>query len=192
MEKNSIASECRLFIIGGSAGSLDIILNILPLLHAGLPFPLIIVLHRKSSIDSNLSELLSTKTFLTVKEAEDKDSLSKGNIYIAPADYHLLVENDNILSLDFSEKVNYSRPSIDVTFETAAEAYKSGLVCLLLSGASSDGTEGLKAVKKFGGKVIVQNPLTAKVDYMPRHAIADVKVDHIIDATEIASLINSL
>lgn len=192
MEKNSIAMECKLFIIGGSAGSLDIILNNLPLLHSGLSFPLIIVLHRKSSADSNLSELLATKTFLKVKEAEDKDILSKGNIYIAPADYHLLVEKDNTLSLDFSEKVNYSRPSIDVTFETAAEAYKSGLVCLLLSGASSDGTEGLKAVKKFGGTVLVQNPLTAKVDYMPRNAIADVEVDHIIDASEIAILINSL
>ena len=106
MEKNSIASDCKLFIIGGSAGSLDIILNILPLLQVGLPFPLIIVLHRKSSIESNLSELLATKTFLTVREAEDKDVLSKGNIYVAPADYHLLIENDNTLSLDFSEKVN--------------------------------------------------------------------------------------
>lgn len=192
MEKNSIISDCKLFVIGGSAGSLDVILKLLPFLRPDLPFPLIVVLHRKSSFDSTLADLLASKTTLSVKEAEDKDTLKPGCIYIAPADYHLLVEKNKTISLNFSEKVNYSRPSIDVTFETAAEAYKTNLVCLLLSGANADGTQGLKGVKKYGGIVIVQNPVTAKVAYMPEQAIADVEVDRIIDASEIEILINSL
>ncbi|WP_018611077.1 chemotaxis protein CheB [Segetibacter koreensis] len=192
MEKSSIRHHCSLLIIGGSAGSLDVILMLLPSLRPGLSFPIIIVLHRKNSFDSTLTDLLASKTTLPVKEAEEKDILTPGIIYVAPADYHLLVEKDGTLSLDYSEKVNYSRPSIDVTFETAAEAFGPELVCLLLSGASADGTEGLKVVKKHDGIVIVQNPVTAKVAYMPQHAIADVVVDRIIDASEIDELVNTL
>lgn len=192
MEKNSITNRCGLLIIGGSAGSFDVILELLSYLRTDLPFPVIIVLHRKNNSQSNLTDLFNSKTKLEVKEAEEKETLSAGDVYIAPADYHLLIEKDKTLSLDFSEKVNYSRPSIDVTFETAAEAYGPKLVCMLLSGASSDGTEGLKTVKRYGGTVIVQNPLTAKVGYMPGQAIAGVDVDHIIDEKEIGILINSL
>lgn len=192
MEKNSLEKSCKLLAIGGSAGSLDVILKLLPALHTNLPFPIIIIVHRKSTFDSALIDLLASRTRLPLKEADDKDILAPGHIYIAPADYHLLVEKDGTLSLDFSEKVNYSRPSIDVTFETAAEAYKTKLVCILLSGANSDGTEGLKVVKKYGGKVIVQNPLTAKSAYMPEHTIAEVQVDRIVYPEEIETLINSL
>lgn len=192
MEKNSVINKCSLLIIGGSAGSLDVILKLLPDLRHDLPFPVIVVLHRKSSSDSVLTGLFASKTNLVVKEAEEKDIISSGCIYIAPADYHLLIEKDYSFSLDFSEKVNFSRPSIDVTFETAAEAYQSNLACLLLSGASDDGTKGLKAVKIFGGAAFVQNPKTAQVAYMPEKAIAAVEVDRIIDADEMASCINSL
>lgn len=192
MEKNSIANKCSLLIIGGSAGSLDIILKLLPDLRLDLSFPIIVVLHRKKSSDSVLANIFASKTSLIVKEAEEKGVIASGCIYIAPADYHLLIEKDHTLSLDFSEKVNFSRPSIDVTFETAAEAYESGLVGLLLSGASGDGTEGLKVVKAFGGTAWVQNPLTAQVAFMPQQAIAEVEVDQIIDADEIANYINTL
>ncbi len=191
MEKNSITNKCSLLIIGGSAGSLAILLKLLPDLRSDLSFPLIVVLHRKSSSDSVLAHLFASKTALVVKEAEEKDIMVPGCIYIAPADYHLLVEKDHTLSLDFSEKVNFSRPSIDVTFETAAEAYQSRLTCMLLSGANGDGTEGLKVVKSFGGVVIVQNPQTAQVAYMPEQAIASVKADYIIDADKLAECINS-
>jgi len=187
-----MTNNCDLLVIGGSAGSLDIILNVLPDLRLDLPFPVIIVVHRKVSYDSLLANLLNAKTQLFVQEAEEKDTITAGNIYIAPADYHLLIENDHTISLDFSEKVNYSRPSIDVTFDTAADAYRSKLVCLLLSGASADGTQGLKTAKKYGGRVIVQNPNTAKSAYMPETAIAEVEVDIIVDAADIATLINSL
>ncbi len=187
-----MTNKCSLLVIGGSAGSLNVILKLLPELRLDLPFPVIVVLHRKNSSDSVLTNLFASKTSLVVKEAEEKDIISPGFIYVAPADYHLLIEKDHTLSLDFSEKINFSRPSIDVTFETSAEAYQSELACLLLSGASGDGTEGLKTVKAFGGTVLVQNPLTSQVAYMPQQAIARVDVDRIIDADDMAHCINSL
>lgn len=187
-----MTNKCRLLVIGGSAGSFDIILKLLPDLRLDLLFPIIIVLHRKNSSDSVLADLFASKTALVVKEAEEKDNMTAGCIYIAPADYHLLIEKDHTISLDFSEKVNFSRPSIDVTFETAAEAFQSELACLLLSGASGDGTEGLKAVKRFGGIVMVQNPETARVGYMPEQAIAAVAVDRIINTDDMARQINLL
>jgi len=149
-------------------------------------------LHRKSNTDSILIDLFQTKTTLTVKEADEKDVLEKGCIYIAPADYHLLIEDNGTLSLDFSEKINFSRPSIDVTYQSAAEVYGSRVACLLLSGASSDGTAGLKYVKYKGGMTIVQNPATAEVAYMPQQAIAGVAIDYIIDADKIPAFINAL
>jgi len=191
MEKDRIANRCHLLVVGGSAGSLDVIIQLLSGLRDDLPFPVVIVLHRRNDPDSMLSELFSAKTYHPVKEADEKEALLPGHIYIAPADYHLLIEKNKTLSLDFSEKVNYSRPSIDVTFETAAEAYGTGTVCLLLSGASSDGTDGLKAVKANGGTVIVQDPADAEVAYMPKQAIAGVTVDYIVNADQMAQLINS-
>jgi two-component system chemotaxis response regulator CheB len=191
MEKN-IMTKCNLLVIGGSAGSLEIIINILFNLKTDLQFPVIIVLHRKNNADSILTQLLSSKTTLHVKEADEKDLLQPGSIYIAPADYHLLVEKNHTLSLDFSEKVNFSRPGIDVTFQTAADVFGDSLACLLLSGASSDGTEGLKMVKSRGGLTVVQNPLTAEVSYMPQQAIAGVDIDVVVDAGNIPAFINAL
>jgi len=124
MEKNSIGRSVGLVVIGGSAGSLDVILQMLPFLKADLRLPLIIVLHRKISFDSALTDLFAGKTPLIVKEAEEKEELKAGVIYIAPADYHLLVEANHTLSIDYSERIHYSRPSIDVTFETAADAWQ--------------------------------------------------------------------
>jgi len=185
-----MTTNCNLLVIGGSAGSLEIISNILSNLKTDLRFPVIIVLHRKSHVDSILTDLFSSKTTLPVKEADEKDFLEAGCIYIAPADYHLLVENDRTLSLDFSEKVNFSRPSIDVTFQTAADVFGNTVACLLLSGASSDGTEGLKMVKNRGGLTIVQSPSTAEVAYMPQQAVSAVQIDFIIDAADIPKFIN--
>lgn len=192
MEKDKLKSKCRLLFIGGSAGSLNIIFKMLPGIRPDVSFPVIIVIHRKISFYSHLSGLLASKTSLLVKEVEEKDALTAGCIYIAPAGYHLLIEKDYTLSPDFSEKVNYSRPGIDVTFKTAAEAYQSALVCLLLSRANADGTEGIKIVKKWEGKIMVQNPATAKAAYVPECIIASGMVDVIIDAEIIAGSINLL
>lgn len=192
MEKDKIAPTCGAFLIGGSAGSLEVLLKVFIKLKADLSFPIILVMHRKNSSDSMLSELLGSRTALPVHETEDKQTLEPGHIYIAPADYHLLFENDKNMSLDYSEKINFSRPSIDVAFESAAEVFGARLVCLLLSGANADGVAGLKLVKAKGGRVTVQDPATALTPYMPEQAILQVKVDRVLTPEAMPDFINSL
>ncbi len=182
----------KLVVIGGSAGSLEVIMHILPSLDAKLNIPVIIVIHRKNAYESLLARLLSSKTSLIVKEAEEKENILPGHIYLAPADYHLLIEKNFTFSLDYSEKINFSRPSIDVTFECAAEAYESNLVCILLSGANADGVEGLKTVKKYNGIAAIQDPTSAEVSFMPQQALQQVPIDHIFKEAEIADFINNL
>ena len=140
----------------------------------------------KHGADSLLPELLSSRTRLKVKEAEEKEKLLAGTIYIAPSDYHLLIEHDHTISLDYSEKINYSRPSIDATFQTAADVYRDKLACLLLSGSNADGVNGLKTVKRYGGMVLIQNPDTAQVAYMPAQAKIHVEIDQILNAEDMA------
>lgn len=179
-------------VIGGSAGSLDVLLKVLPEVDKNLHFPIIIVIHRKQGTDSLLTDLLSHRTNLNVKEADEKEKILDGHVYIAPSDYHLLIEKDYTFSLDYSEKINYSRPSIDVTFQSAADVYGENLVCLLLSGSNADGVNGLIATKKNGGVTLVQNPESAQVTYMPEQAILRANVSAILNIEDMASYINSL
>jgi len=188
MEKDALISGCKVLIIGGSAGSLDVLLKILP--HLKVPsFAIVIVLHRKPTDDTTLEELIAVKTAIPVKEVEDKIALESGNIYIAPSDYHLLFEKNNLLSLDVSEKINYSRPSIDVAFESAADVYGKALVGILLSGANADGTDGLIAIKNAGGTIVVQQPETADMPFMPNNAVMHTSPDHVLDVSGLLQLI---
>ncbi|WP_348822403.1 chemotaxis protein CheB [Flavobacterium aestuarii] len=191
MEKDDIISGCKVVLIGGSAGSLKVLLQILPQLSVIPAFAIVIILHRKNTTDSILEQLIALKTVLPVKEIEDKTLLEPGFIYIAPSDYHLLFEKNGLLSLDISEKINHSRPSIDVSFESAAEVYTTSLAAILLSGSNSDGTLGLKEVQKLGGKIIVQNPLSAEMPFMPNYAILNTIPDFILDADGIAKLLQT-
>ncbi|MCX2452886.1 chemotaxis protein CheB [Pedobacter sp. PLR] len=184
--------KCKAFIIGGSAGSLEVLLKVLPAIDPELSFPIVIVIHRKHGVDSLLPGLLSSRTKMAVKEADEKELMVPGTIYIAPSDYHLLIEMDGTFSLDYSEKVNYSRPAIDVTFQTAAEAYKEDLVCLLLSGSNADGVNGLLSVKHWGGIAVIQDPETAQVAYMPEQAQKNVHIDRVLRIEEMATFINLL
>lgn len=177
--------------IGGSAGSLEVLLQVLPLLRPGLSFPIVIITHRTSS-ESLLAELLSNRTVLPVREAEDKDLLQPGAIAVAPPGYHLLVEADGSISLDCSEKIHYSRPSIDVTFETIADGYGARAVALLLSGANHDGVSGLARVRAAGGRAWVQDPGTAQVSYMPQGAVDRGVAERILKPSEMAAAINEL
>lgn len=183
---------CKVVLIGGSTGSIDVLLKLLPALRPTLSFAVIIVLHRKNTADSTLANLLSLKTSIPLKEIDDKDVIRPGIIYLAPADYHVLIEQDGTFSLDDSEKVNYSRPSIDVTFESAADVYGSSLVGILLSGANADGTNGLNAIKRAGGIVVVQQPETAQVAFMPQQAILSTPVDFILNVQELTRFVNEL
>jgi len=180
-----------LILIGGSAGSLQVIIEILPLLNPKIQKAIVIVFHRKANPNSEiLIDLLNIKSSLLVKEAEDKEKIQPGVVYIAPADYHLFLEKDYSFSLDISDKVNYSRPSIDLTFITAADVYKDKLIAILLSGANSDGINGLKTIQKHGGYCIAQDPSTSLVDYMPSQAILKKAVDFIATPSEIVTIIN--
>lgn len=164
-------------------------MELLPQLDFTPTFSIVLVLHRKSAEDSTLEELISYKVSIPVKDVEDKTPLLPGFIYVAPSDYHLLFENNNVLSLDTSEKVNYSRPSIDVSFESAAEVYGPALVGILLSGANADGTEGLLAIKRAGGIIAVQMPETAQMPFMPTYALNNTKPNHVLDVNGMVDLI---
>lgn len=190
MEENNVLIHPRLIIIGGSAGSLKTILDILPGIDTQLNAAIIIVVHRHHVYDSSLTELLTVRTSLVVKEAEEKEALSPGTVFIAPADYHLLVESDFTISLDYSEKVNYSRPSIDVTLSSAAMVYKKHVAALLLSGGNTDGKEGLEDVMEFGGIAAVQHPDDAEVDFMPKHALHALHIERVLHTEDMVSFIN--
>ncbi|MES2788205.1 MAG: chemotaxis protein CheB [Planctomycetota bacterium] len=166
-----VPSPIEAIVIGASAGALETLSLLLPALPRGYPWPLMSVVHLPPDKNSVLAELLRAKCHVDVREAEDKEPICGGTVYFAPPDYHLLVEADRRLSLSSEEAVQYSRPSIDVLFESAADAYGAGLVGVILTGANSDGARGLKAVVDAGGTAIVQRPDQARASAMPQAAL---------------------
>jgi two-component system, chemotaxis family, protein-glutamate methylesterase/glutaminase len=178
-------------LIGASAGGLAALARLLPLLPPGFPCPVAVVLHVHKTQDS-YSGYLDGLCALRVKEAEDKEAALPGVCYFAPADYHLLVERDGTLSLSADEKVNYSRPSIDVLFESAAEAYGRGAVAVLLTGASSDGAAGLAEIRAAGGTAVVQDPGTAEQPFMPKAGLDRAGADRLLSIEGIGSYLTDL
>lgn len=191
MEEANVTDEFTLVTIGGSAGSLEVILSVLRDL-TNDRLAIILIIHRKGSLHSGLPDLLNLKSSVHVKEAEEKETIRPGYVYIAPTDYHLLIEPDRTMSLDYSEKVNFSRPSIDVTFECAASVFGRNVVGILLSGGNADGVVGLKAIRKWGGVCVVQDPESALVSFMPQHALNELAVDRMLKSEEIAAFLNSI
>lgn len=181
-----------LIMIGGSWGGMNAVVEILSDLKNCCSIPVVIVLHRMRDTESELAELLSRKMNLKVEEIDEKVSIEKGKIYLAPADYHILIESDFTFALDFSDPVNFSRPSIDVTFESAAEVYKDKLMAILLTGANIDGAKGLKRVHEAGGITIVQDPKEAQVQTMPNAALAICKPTYVFKKDQIRKFIMEL
>jgi two-component system chemotaxis response regulator CheB len=179
----------RLLAIGGSAGSLQVILSVLTEIGDSFPMPVLVVLHRNGLFESDLEGIFSARSPMAIKEVEEKEPLFNGTVYLCPADYHVLLEDDGSFSLDYSERVHFSRPSIDVTFQSAAEVYGPGLMALLLSGGNVDGAEGMQHVRDRGGVTLVQDPATAEVPFMPQQAITRMKPDHILPTQEIPRFI---
>jgi two-component system, chemotaxis family, protein-glutamate methylesterase/glutaminase len=176
----------ELIAIGTSLGGLQALTRLLADLPRDLPVPIVIVQHRSASRDGNtLARLLQDATPLTVLEADDKMSMQTGTVYLAPADYHLLIEGPGELALSTDAPVRAARPSIDVLFQTAAEAYGADLVGVLLTGASADGAEGLAAIKARGGRVIVEDPATAECATMPAAGLAATAVDYVLPLARI-------
>ena len=173
-------------VIGASAGGLNALQRALSPLPADFTMPLLVVLHRAPERDLRMIDLLAAHSRLRIKEAEEKEPVVPGTVYIAPSNYHLLVELDRTLSLSADPKVSFARPAIDPLFETAADAYLSRLIGVILSGANHDGTNGLKRVKKHGGLTIAQDPLTAEAPLMPTSAIQANVVDKVLPLEEIA------
>ncbi|WP_137679209.1 chemotaxis protein CheB [Aurantiacibacter suaedae] len=162
----------RAVVIGTSAGGVQALSHVLPALPADFPAPVLVVVHVPPRRKNALVALFANKCQLAVKEAEDKEPLAPGTIYFAPPDYHLLVETSGTIALSSDEAVNYSRPAIDVLFESAADAFGPGTVGIVMTGANYDGAQGLRAVCAAGGHGIVQTPATAEVATMPEAALA--------------------
>ena len=177
----------KAIVIGASFGGLDAIKFIINALPREFRTPVIIVLHIGNNNINTFISILNQSTFLNIKEAEEKDILKKNTIYFAPPNYHLQVEDEFSLSLTTASKVNFSRPSIDVLFETAAWTFKNELLGILLTGANSDGAEGLKTIKTFGGTTIVENPETAHARAMPQSGIKKSAPDYILNLEDIAN-----
>ena len=173
-------------VIGASAGALDVLSNLLPGLPADYRLPILIVVHLPPDKTSLFAQLLRARCAIRVREAEDKEPIEPGVAYFAPPDYHLLVEQDKRLSLSDDEPVLFSRPSIDVLFESAADAYADGLIGVVLTGANSDGANGLKAVVEAGGVAVVQSPGSAYAVAMPEAAIATCPDARVLPVNEIA------
>ena len=171
----------ELVAVGTSLGGLNALTKLLGSLPGKFRVPIAIVQHRTMSPEGGgLAKLLQQQTRLTVIEAEDKMALEPGRIYLAPADYHLMIEEPGRLALSTDAPVRAARPSIDVLFQTAAEAYRDALLGVLLTGASADGAEGLAAVKAHGGRAIVEDPATAECRTMPAAALAATAVDYVL------------
>lgn len=162
----------ELIVVGTSLGGLNALTTVLSRLPARLPVPVAIVQHRGTGFDATLATLLGSASRMPVLEAEDKMALEKGQVYLAPADYHLLIEGRALLSLSTDPPVRFARPSIDVLFESAGSVFGGGVVGVVLTGASADGAEGLRTISARGGVAVVEDPRTAESSTMPAAALA--------------------
>lgn len=179
-------------VIGASAGGMKALKTLLTGLPHDFPLAIAIVQHMASHSDSYMAEYLGTGCSLPVKEADDKEEFRKGAVYLAPAGYHLQVEPDRTLSLSVDPPVNFSCPSIDVLFDSAADVFGSRLIGVVLTGASADGSAGLKRIRERGGTAIVQDPAGAEVSFMPQSAIAAAAPGHVAALDDIAPLLRKL
>ncbi|MDP1726057.1 MAG: chemotaxis protein CheB [Bacteroidota bacterium] len=176
-------------VMGVSSGGLNAMKILFSLLPVNFGVPIILVQHISARSDNQWINLLNGKTNLHIKEADEKEKIETGNIYVAPANYHLMIEKNKTFSLTIDERVNFARPSIDVMFESAAETYRDKLIGVVLTGSNNDGTKGIKRIQEYGGLTIVQDPQTAESPYMPASAIAAIKPDYILPLEDIIKLL---
>jgi len=179
-------------IIGGSAGSFPVVTKILESIPASFPLPLIMCLHRLKDKREGFKEALEIKSQLPVEEPNDKDRITPGMAFLAPANYHLLVEDRQTFSLATTEMVQYSRPSIDVLFESAADVYQDALLAIILSGANRDGAQGMRRVKNKGGYALVQDPKLSAMTTMPEAAIHSTSIDQVLSVDAIIAFLSQL
>lgn len=181
-------ANSRILLLGGSAGSFKLLFRLVKLLPQNLNKTVIIIIHRKKNFFSEIEKLFAENSRMLLREISDKEPIMDNTIYIAPANYHSLVENEGFFSLDVSEAVWYSKPSIDVTFESVAEVYKEQVTAVLFSGANQDGAEGLLKLRQKGALTIAQHPEDAEMTEMPQAAIDIHAAEYILRTTEIFEL----
>ena len=179
----------KAIVIGVSSGGMNAMKFMSSTLPLGFSIPIIIVQHIGARSDNQWINFLNQSGNLKMKEADEKEKIEQGAVYVAPANYHLLIEKNKTFSLTIDEKVNFSRPSIDVLFESAARAYTDSLIGIILTGANKDGTAGITRIKKYGGLTIVEDPNTAESPSMPASAIASIVPDHILPLAGIVALL---
>jgi two-component system chemotaxis response regulator CheB len=178
-------------VVGTSWGGLAALARILEALPGDFPLPVAVVQHRGASMDDAFVDALRSHARIAVREVEDKDPVAPGIAHVAPPDYHLLVD-EGFFSLTVDEPVAFSRPSIDVLFESAADVYGERVVGVVLTGANEDGTRGLAAIKRAGGLAIVQDPRTAEISTMPSSALRAVDVDLVLPLDGIGDALTRL
>lgn len=179
-------------VIGVSTGGLNALSTVLPALRTANFPPVVMVQHRTADSDGFIASHLDSLSGVTVKEAEYGELIGADTVYLAPAGYHLHIESDRTFRLSVDAPVNWSRPSVDVLFQSAAKVYGDRLVGVVLTGANADGAEGLKCIKERGGLAVVQNPATADAESMPRTAMDAVDVDHVLELEEIGPFLREL
>lgn len=182
----------KAIVIGGSAGSFQIVTRILSSLPSTLSIPIFLSLHRLKHIRSGFLEALSLKSNLLIVEPDDKEQIKPGRVYLAPSNYHMYIELGNRIALSTEEPVHHSRPSIDLSFITASNVYRDKLIGIILSGANSDGAYGLKKIKENNGMTIVQDPDECQVRTMTESSIKLTKVDYIFKSEEIIKFLLKL
>ena len=176
-------------VIGVSSGGMNAMNILFSLLPKDFNTPIIIVQHISARSNNQWITLLNDNTNLCIKEVDEKEKIEKGTIYFAAPNYHLMIEQNKTFSLTVDERVNFARPSIDVLFESAAEAYKDKLIGVVLTGSNTDGTNGIKRIQECGGLTIIQDPDSAESSYMPASAITAIKPDYILSLEEIIKLL---
>lgn len=179
-----------LVVIGGSAGALDPLCFIMQNLPEKFKLPLAIVLHRPKDQGAGLCQYLISKTGLPVREAVHQEPIRPGSIYLAPRNHHLLIAGNRTFSLSRSKPIRHSRPSIDILFNSAANHYRSRVLGILLSGANSDGSLGLKKIRDQGGIGIIQNPALADLEFMPKSSLEKGGADYVFNQEQIAMFLN--
>lgn len=181
-----------LVAVGSSLGGLAALQALLGGLPPDFDVPIVIAQHRGPDTDSRLADLLARRTPLTVREPDDKEPIERGTVYLAPSGYHLLVESEHALALSVDERVSHARPSIDVLFESAAEAMGGRLVAVLLTASSEDGAAGIVAVAERGGVTVVEDPSSALSPVAGLAALARTAVDHVCPLPRIGPLLGDL
>jgi two-component system, chemotaxis family, protein-glutamate methylesterase/glutaminase len=176
-------------VIGGSAGSFQVVVKILNSLNGSFPMPVLLCLHRLKHVRSGFVEALSIKSNIPIIEPYDKETIKPGKAYLAPANYHMYIELGNKIALSTEDVVNHSRPSIDLTFMTAAQVYRENMIGIILSGANKDGSNGLKKVSDFQGYTIVQDPNECQVKTMTESALQLIKANEVLSTNGIINFL---